>query len=81
MLNATDWHLWLNSSETRAVLELLKDKQKEIQDGIISGYLLQHDQVDKIAVDYAHKVGALEALSEAIKTIEEIADDERSSDT
>lgn len=81
MLNDTDWLSWLNSNETRAFLDLLKGKQKELQEGIVSGFLLQHDQVDKIAVDYAHKVGVLEGLSEAIKTIEEIVEYERRSDT
>lgn len=70
-----DWNLWLNSSETRVAIKLLRKKANELSESIASGYILQHDQVDKIAVDFAHKVGSLEGIKEALRMIKEIKDE------
>lgn len=53
---------------------------KELEDTVIDGYLLQHDSVDKIAVDYAHKVGVVEGLRKSIQTLKEISIEEQQSD-
>lgn len=39
---------------------------------MINGSLLLHDSADKIAVDYAHKVGAVEGFERAIQMIKDI---------
>jgi hypothetical protein len=39
---------------------------------VINGSLLLHDSADKIAVDYAHKVGAVEGFERAIQMIKDI---------
>lgn len=41
---------------------------------MINGSLLLHDSADKIAVDYAHKVGAVEGFERAIQMIKDIKD-------
>lgn len=41
---------------------------------MVNGSLLLHDSADKIAVDYAHKVGAVEGLEKAIQMIIDIKD-------
>lgn len=51
---------------------LLRKINKDLQESIASGFLLQHDQPTKIAVDYAHKVGVIEGLHEAVRLIENI---------
>jgi hypothetical protein len=35
---------------------------------------LLHDSADKIAVDYAHKVGAVEGFMKAIQSIKDLKD-------
>lgn len=70
-----DWNLWLNSSETRVAIKLLEEKTKELQESIAGGFLLQHGSADKIAVDYAHKVGVLEGLNSAVSFIKNIKEE------
>lgn len=41
---------------------------------VINGSLLVQDSADKIAVDYAHKVGAVEGFEQALRTIKELKD-------
>lgn len=71
-----DWNLWLNSRETRIALNLLNEELKELEQSVISGALLLHDSADKIAVDYAHKVGVVEGMAQAIRLIKESKDEE-----
>jgi hypothetical protein len=47
---------------------------------VISGSLLLHDSADKIAVDYAHKVGAVEGFMKAIQMIKDLPKEEESED-
>jgi hypothetical protein len=67
-----DWNLWLSSSETRQAIKLLNEELHELEQTVIDGALLLHDKADKIAVDYAHKVGAVEGLRKAIMLIKDI---------
>ena len=67
-----DWQLWLNSNETRTAIKYLKKELYELERVIIDGYLLKHEQADQIAVDYAHKVGAVEGYGQALQNIKEI---------
>jgi hypothetical protein len=69
-----DWNLWLGSRETRQALKLLNEELKEIKGSVVNGSLLLHDSADKIAVDYAHKVGAVEGFERAIQMIKDIKD-------
>ena len=60
------------------MLKRLNDELEELKQNVISGYMLQHDSADKIAVDYANKVGAVEGLEQAIQIIKDLGkDDER----
>lgn len=68
----TDWNYWINNSETREMIKILKEELSSLERTVIDGYMLKHDQADKIAVDYAHKVGAVEGFRHAISTIEEL---------
>lgn len=54
------------------MLNLLNDELREQEKTVIDGYLLKHDTADKIAVDYAHNVGAVEGFKRAIQMIKEI---------
>ena len=65
----SDWNLWLLSKETKEVIKLLGEELDELKQTVIDGYLLQHDSTDKIAVDYAHKVGVKEGLERAFLII------------
>lgn len=57
----------------RTALKILNEKLSVEQDVIISGYMLnKHDQADKIAVDYAHKVGVVEGFEKAVEIIQHI---------
>lgn len=47
---------------------------------MISGSLLLHDTADKIAVDYAHKVGAVEGFGRALQMIKDLPKEEESED-
>lgn len=47
---------------------------------MISGSLLLHDTADKIAVDYAHKVGAVEGFKQALQLIKDLPKEEESED-
>lgn len=58
------------------MLSLLNEELVELERIIIDGYLLKHDSADKIAVDYAHKVGAVEGFKQALQMILEIKDQE-----
>ena len=71
-----DWNLWLGSRETRQALKVLHKELKELENNVISGSLLIHDTADKIAVDYAHKVGAVEGFMKAIQLIKDLPKDE-----
>lgn len=78
-----DWNSWINSSETRTALRILKEELLEQEQNVIDGYLLQHSSADQIAVDYAHKVGAIQGFKEAIEVLIDIRnrveeEDERS---
>lgn len=75
-----DWNLWLGSRETRQALKILHEYLKELEDSVISGSLLLHDTADKIAVDYAHKVGVVEGFIKAIQLIKDLPKDEESED-
>lgn len=75
-----DWNLWLGSRETRQALKVLHRELKELEESVISGSLLLHDTADKIAVDYAHKVGAVEGFMKAIQTIKDLPKDEEIED-
>lgn len=75
-----DWNLWLSSSETRQAFKVLHKELKELEESVISGSLLLHDTADKIAVDYAHKVGAVEGFMKAIQLIKDLPKDEESED-
>jgi hypothetical protein len=60
------------------VLRILNEELTEIEGSVISGSLLLHDTADKIAVDYAHKVGIVEGFSKALqmmKTIDDLTKD------
>lgn len=70
-----DWNLWLNSQETRIAQKIIKIKSEELQESIASGFMLQHDQPSKIAVDYAHKVGVLEGINEVLRLIKDIKEE------
>lgn len=67
-----DWNSWLNSSETRQAIKLLNEELKEVEQTVVNGSLLLHDSADKIAVDYAHKVGAVDGIKKAIMLIKDI---------
>ena len=58
------------------MLNLLNEELADLERIVIDGHLLKHDTADKIAVDYAHKVGAVEGFSRAIQMIIEIKDQE-----
>lgn len=75
-----DWTLWLSSRETRAALSLLNEELTDLERTVIEGHMLKHDSADKIAVDYAHKVGAVEGFSKAIQMIKDLNKDEESDD-
>lgn len=70
-----DWLLWFTSKETRGALKLLHEELKELEKTVIDGYLLKHDSADKIAVDYAHKVGAVEGFRQAIQLIKDLKEE------
>lgn len=72
----TEWSLWLNSRETRIVLSRIKEAVEDINEFTTNGSLLRHEQVDQIAVDYAHQLGVLEGLKQAIKLIKEEEEDD-----
>ena len=74
-----DWNLWLGSRETRQALQSLSEELKELESNVISGSLLLHDSADKIAVDYAHKVGAVEGFARAIQLLKDLPKDEEDS--
>lgn len=74
-----DWKSWLDSSETRQVLKKLEEELTELESNVINGSLLLHDSADKIAVDYAHKVGAVEGFNRAVQMIKDISIDEEDS--
>lgn len=75
-----DWNLWLSSRETRKALQILSEELKELEGSVVSGSLLLHDTADKIAVDYAHKVGAVEGFMKAIQTLKDLPKEEESED-
>lgn len=58
------------------MLQTLNEELKELEESVFNGSLLLHDSADKIAVDYAHKVGAIEGFGRAIQMIKEIKDEE-----
>lgn len=72
----SDWNLWLGSRETRHALKILHKELKELEESVISGSLLLHDSADKIAVDYAHKVGVVEGFNSALRMIKDLNKDE-----
>lgn len=72
----TEWSLWLNSRETKIVLSRIKEAVEDINEFTTNGSLLRHEQVDQIAVDYAHQLGVLEGLKQAIKLIKEEEEDD-----
>lgn len=72
-MDNNDWNMWLNSSETIIAIEVLEDTLKEVESMVVDGYLLQQTTADKIAVDYAHKVGIVEGIRKAIQSIKDIS--------
>ena len=75
-----DWNLWLSSRETRQALAILEQELRELESTVINGSLLLHDSADKIAVDYAHKVGAVEGFGRAIQMIKDLPKEEEVED-
>ena len=74
MLDVNDWNMWLGSSETRTAIAVLKETLAEVEGSVVDGYMLQHESADRIAVDYAHKVGVVEGLRKAIQNLLDIAE-------
>lgn len=75
-----DWNLWLGSRETRRALKILEEELNELESNVINGSLLLHDTADKIAVDYAHKVGAVEGFRRAFQMIKDLPKEEENID-
>ncbi len=66
----SDWHLWLNSSETRAKLKSLDELREEIRTAITDGFT-QEKSIEKISLDYTYALGQLEGTQMAIAMIVE----------
>lgn len=62
------------------MLNLLNEELIELESRVINGSLLLCDSADKIAVEYAHKVGAVEGLRQAIDLIKDLPKDEEIED-
>lgn len=62
------------------MLQFLNEELKELRERVINGSLLLEDTADKIAVQYAHKVGAVEGLEYAIQFIKDLKDEEKEDD-
>lgn len=69
----TEWQLWLNSSETRTAIKLLKETTEELRDLITDGSHLQDKDTGKIALDYTYSLGQLDGMRTVIRMIEEIS--------
>lgn len=67
-----DWSIWLNSSETRVVLNTLREATEELRDLITDGSHLQEKRVDSVALDYTYSIGQLDGMRQIINIIENI---------
>lgn len=67
-----DWNSWLNSSNTRIVLKILRESTEELRDLITDGSHIQEKDTGKIALDYTYSLGQLDGMRTVIKMIEDI---------
>ncbi len=77
-----DWHLWLNSNETRTAIKLLNETAEELRELITNGSHIQDKSIEKISLDYTYSLGQLDGLREAVQMIydiKEIVDEENDS--
>ncbi len=71
-----DWRSWLGSNETRTLVKTLKEETTDLIDEMTNGSHLQEKSIEKIALDFAYTSGVLDGMRRAIKTIEEIENDD-----
>lgn len=69
-----DWHLWLNSNETRQAIQILNEASEELRELITNGSHLQDKSIEKISLDYTYSLGQLDGIREAIQMIRDIAE-------
>lgn len=69
-----DWNLWLNSSETRHLVKILKEEAEELKDHITNGSHLQEKGMEKIALDFTYSSGFLDGIQKALLIVREIKD-------
>lgn len=71
MLSESDWDLWLDSNETKAAINLIKNNIVELKEIITNGSNIQEKSIEKISLDYAYALGQLDGLQLAIDTLKD----------
>lgn len=71
-----DWDVWLNSSNTRAAIQILKEATEELSELITNGSHIQEKSIDKIALDYTYSLGQLDGMRTVIQMLKDIKDEE-----
>lgn len=69
-----DWHLWLNSNETRTAIKTLEEILEELKETLSDGSHLQEKSAEKIALDVTYTVGQIDGMRNMIETLKEIAE-------
>lgn len=67
---------WTESRESLKVQNDIQEKVDSIAKDIVSGCLLIHETPEKLAIEYARKVGEIQGLLQLKKMIEEAELDE-----
>jgi DNA helicase TIP49 (TBP-interacting protein) len=73
MLNVERLNCWLNSNETRLVVNRIKEASEEIKEIVSDGTLLQEKSAEKISLDYTYALGQVEGLRMSIQLIKDIS--------
>ena len=76
MLNVNDWRLWLNSNETRTMLNMIQEAVAELKEMVTDGSHILEKQTGKIALDYTYSLGQLDGMRTIINIIETVNDEE-----
>jgi hypothetical protein len=75
-----DWNLWLNSSETRTALDLLRRTVRLLEQNITDGSHIQEKSTEKIALDFTYSLGQLDGMRTLIDIILDIEEEIESGD-